>query len=327
MYVKNGKISENILFVLEHTELVGIIQLLSSLLLSNGQYKPKTENSTNNNVLPQTILSASVIGIKVMNNIARIDLKLFQGVLTSSYHQEQFYHICYYIISYSLDNLENCEDTKELLHETLLLMNYFCLNKPEFQEIFSRGEVTLLQRICALPFNYFCDKKTKDILFPTLICICYLNDRNLEILNKEITLEMFIIFLKEMIKLEPIIEEEEIEKVEDSMMDNDDIMELIKPESKELNIVSNSVNMLDNIKDIKDSHIITSTTHTVDSSKEVKEVKNHNLKRTMSFSSSASSTKSCHDMVTGNSDFVLLYHRFPRNLWEKALDYIANYGK
>ena len=131
VYIKNSKISENILFVLEHTELVGIIQLLTSLLLSNGNYKPKNENTTNTSTLPQTVLSASVIGIKIMNNIARIDLKLFQGILSSNYHQEQFYHICYYIISYSLDNLDTSEDIKELLHETLLLMNYFCLNQPQ----------------------------------------------------------------------------------------------------------------------------------------------------------------------------------------------------
>ena len=303
VYIKNSKISENILFVLEHTELIGIIQLLTSLLLSNGNYKPKTENSTNNYIIPQTVLSACVIGIKIMNNIARIDLKLFQGILSSNYYQEQFYHICSFIISYSLDYLDSSEDIKELLHETLLLIDYFCLNMPESQSIFGRGEITLLQKICALPFNYFCDKKTKDILFPTLISICYKNDRNLEILNKEITLEMLIIFLKEKIKLEPIIEEEDIEKIEENqMIGNEDIMDLIKPDSKEPFV--NGTNILAN----KEGKVPTMK------------------KRTMSFSSTAS-TNSCHDMVTGASDFVLLYHRFPRQLWEPAVEYFSSFGK
>ena len=43
--------------------------------------------------------------------------------------------------------------------------------------------------------------------------------------------------------------------------------------------------------------------------------------------STASSTKSCHDMVNGVSDFILLSHRFPHDQWEKALEYYSNYGK
>ena len=43
--------------------------------------------------------------------------------------------------------------------------------------------------------------------------------------------------------------------------------------------------------------------------------------------STTSSTKSCHDMITGNSDFVTLSHRFPIELWDKAQEYYANFGK
>ena len=43
--------------------------------------------------------------------------------------------------------------------------------------------------------------------------------------------------------------------------------------------------------------------------------------------STTSSAKSCHDMITGNSDFVTLSHRFPIELWNKAQEYYANFGK
>ena len=43
--------------------------------------------------------------------------------------------------------------------------------------------------------------------------------------------------------------------------------------------------------------------------------------------STTSSAKSCHDMITGNSDFVTLSHRFPVELWNKAQEYYANFGK
>ena len=43
--------------------------------------------------------------------------------------------------------------------------------------------------------------------------------------------------------------------------------------------------------------------------------------------STTSSAKSCHDMITGNSDFVTLSHRFPIELWDKAQEYYSNFGK
>jgi hypothetical protein len=78
VYVKNTKIPENIFFVLEYTELVGIIQLMTTLLLSNGPIKPKSEkDNTKSAVLPQTVVSATNLGVKVLNNIARLDLSIF----------------------------------------------------------------------------------------------------------------------------------------------------------------------------------------------------------------------------------------------------------
>ena len=42
--------------------------------------------------------------------------------------------------------------------------------------------------------------------------------------------------------------------------------------------------------------------------------------------SNASSTKSIHDMVNGVSDFIPLALRFPRKLWEKALEFYSKYN-
>jgi hypothetical protein len=74
--VKNSKISENILFIIEYTELIGILQLLATLLLSNGPIK--SAEGVKTPILPQTVVSASILGVKVLNNIARLDLQMFQ---------------------------------------------------------------------------------------------------------------------------------------------------------------------------------------------------------------------------------------------------------
>jgi hypothetical protein len=219
---------------------------------------------------------------------------------------DQLYHILNYIINYSLEYLDSSDDIKELLHETILMINYATLLNEKIQNILSRGETTLLQKICLLPFQYFCDKKLKDILFPSLVTISYRNDRNVEILNKEINLEMLTLFLKEKIQLEPIIEEEEMDKLDES---RDEISFNLVGISKE-QFSGGLPGMIGINTQTAESKLISGL-----------------KKRTMSFSSTASSTKSTHDMLTGVSDYILLYHRFPRNLWEKALEYYSSFIK
>lgn len=125
----------------------------------------------------------------------------------------------------------------------------------------------------------------------------YSNKRNLEILNKEINIEMLVIYLKEKIQLEPINEEEELDRLDESRDD---------------------ISLLSFNKDLQIKNLIGTSENIIPSDFK---------KRTMSISSSASSTKSCHDMITGVSDFILLYHRFPRNLWESALEFYTNFNQ
>ena len=82
---------------------------------------------------------------------------------------EQLYHLLNFILSYAETNIDINEDVKELLHETLIFIGYFTLLNPVNQTMLHRGENSILQKLCNLPFTYFFDKKLKDILFPTLI--------------------------------------------------------------------------------------------------------------------------------------------------------------
>ena len=289
VYVKHTKMNENILFMLEYSELIGLVHLLSVLLLSNGPIKPKEKVQ----IQSQTVISASLLAVKILNNICRIDLNLVQGIISSQLNQEQMQHVITYIINYSLEYMESSDDIKELLHELLLLISYLCLNNENFQNVVNKGEVTIIQHICSLPFSYFSDKQLKDVLFPTLITMTYSNERNTQILAKEINLEFIVMYLKEKIQLEPILEE-----------DVDDVSSSINNEGGSKNIIK-----------INKEQFLTGNT-------EKSEIK----PRGKAYST-ASSTKSCHDMVTGVSDFILLNHRFPFELWEKAQEYYTNFGK
>lgn len=109
--------------------------------------------------------------------------------------QEQLYHILNYILVYTVDTLDTQEDSKELLHETILLTGYLCLNNEKNQMILCKGENTLLQKLCNLPFTYFCDKKLKEILYPTLIQASYKNERSLAIMDQEISIVILVDYL------------------------------------------------------------------------------------------------------------------------------------
>lgn len=109
------------MFVIEHTDFIGAVQLLYTLLLSEGPIKPKSEKDNNKVVLPATVITASILAIKILNNIARIDLFMFQSVFESNLLQDQIYHIICYVINYSLDYIESSDEIKELLHEVYLL--------------------------------------------------------------------------------------------------------------------------------------------------------------------------------------------------------------
>ena len=295
VYVKQTKINQNILYVFEYSEIFGLIQLLSILLLSNGPLRPNEKVKIKQQ--QQIVISASLLAIKIINNICRIDLTLVQNIVAQSINQEQMQHVILYIICYSLEYLDTLDEIKELLHEVLLLTSYLSLQNERFQNLVSKGEMTIIQQICQLPFSYFSEKLLKDILFPTLISITYIHERNTKILSDEINLDLIVLYLKEKIQLEPIAEEE----------------------------ISECGSSVANESSVKQNLIKINRESFLSGNNEKTELMNSRNSRKEA--STTSSAKSCHDMITGNSDFVTLSYRFPIELWNKAQEYYANFGK
>lgn len=163
--------------------------------------------------MPQTFLSISIISIKVLNNSLRMDVKFVQQLLVKNeFLSDKLYHLLNYLLVYAQENYDKCEDTKELLHETLLFIGYFCVDNENTQAILTLGENTIMQKLCNLPFPYFTDKKLKEILFPTLIQASYMNERCVAIMNQEMAFEPLIKFLQDNMKEElPRIVEEEFD--------------------------------------------------------------------------------------------------------------------
>ena len=61
---------------------------------------------------------------------------------------------------------------------------------------------TILQQLCNLPFEYFSDSRLISVLYPTLICFCYGNEKNKCVLSTEVSTDLLTNFIEEEINEE-----------------------------------------------------------------------------------------------------------------------------
>jgi hypothetical protein len=112
----------------------GILPMITTVLLSRNQpFKPSTQSAPVQiaKILPQTILSLAIISIKIINNIFRMDYRFAQQMLADNDSQESLYHLFNYLLLYTVETYEQHEDSRELLHETLLMIGYSCIQNEK----------------------------------------------------------------------------------------------------------------------------------------------------------------------------------------------------
>jgi hypothetical protein len=186
-------LTENFLYLLQESELAGIPYLLLCLLLNENPAK-----RTAPKVIPQTLLAVTILSIRFLNNLARLHLPLLQEMLSNEEYYVNIYHLFDYILRYCSEHLESGpQDVRELLHEIILLIGYFVSLNSKNQNMMKLGETSIIQRLCSLPLAYFTDKKYINVLFPTLIAICYENCHNYSILQHEMSVDLLINYIKQ----------------------------------------------------------------------------------------------------------------------------------
>eukprot|EP00931_Biecheleriopsis_adriatica_P055247 TRINITY_DN3260_c0_g1_i1.p1 TRINITY_DN3260_c0_g1~~TRINITY_DN3260_c0_g1_i1.p1 ORF type:complete len:1491 (-),score=373.27 TRINITY_DN3260_c0_g1_i1:58-4530(-) len=198
-----------VLGMLQQTELFGIVSILVSILLSEGRLQKGAK-------LPQTVISLSVQAVRILNNIARTDLHTLQKTLgTGIGRQQELYHLLVSLLDYctarvpasvtkpsqSSASAGQAEES-DLLHETVILLGFYCLQAPHHQTILCYGEgQALLARLASLPLHYFMDDKGRAILFPTILAVCFKSEQNLEMLRNEMNLSLLQNFLSAQLAL------------------------------------------------------------------------------------------------------------------------------
>ena len=176
VFEKSNKISPNMYYLISKTKMLGIIPLVIEVLFEKA-IEPKE-------MFPKTILNLAYISLKLLNNMFRIDLRLWQDILLDLNLQEQFNKMLNFIIKYC-QFYEDQEEVQDILFEAILMIGYYALFNKAGQEMVRLGEHSILLKLWQLDITFFMERQKKEILFPTLISLSYKDLTNLEIIDNE----------------------------------------------------------------------------------------------------------------------------------------------
>ena len=168
--------------------------------------------------LPSSAVSTAILALKVLNNAARIDVKLLQTQLSSTGSDLETYHIIEHLLGHvagCIPRVPNAvndissngtlklraipwDASHELLAELMLLIGYLCYGNPKMQELVHWGHSpTPLQRICRMPFRLFIHPTDRDIILPTLLCCLDNCPTNRIIITTELDSSFLIQYIRE----------------------------------------------------------------------------------------------------------------------------------
>ncbi|XP_024389117.1 uncharacterized protein [Physcomitrium patens] len=184
-----------LLEAIEETGLVGLPSLLTAVLL---QANPRATPEQAATALPSNFEEVATSVLRVLNNVARLDLSLVQNMLALPDLRMEFFHLVSFLLSHCTCKWKSTTDqVAALLMETLLLLGYAALLHPGNQAVLRWGKSpTILHKMCDLPFAFFSDPKLTPILIGTLLSVCYGSERNREVVQQELSMDLLLGFLK-----------------------------------------------------------------------------------------------------------------------------------
>lgn len=185
-----------LLSALAETGLVTLPSLLTAVLLQANNNRSSSEQTLA--ILPSNFEEVATGVLKVLNNMARLDITLLQHMLSRSDLKMEFFHLISFLLSHCMNKWRVPNDQVGLLLlESLLLLGYFSLFHAGNQAVLRWGKSpTILHKVCDLPFVFFSDPELMPILAAALIAVCYGCDQNLSVVQQEISTDMLRCLLK-----------------------------------------------------------------------------------------------------------------------------------
>ncbi|XP_071715472.1 uncharacterized protein [Rutidosis leptorrhynchoides] len=184
-----------LLSAISETGLVCIPSLLTAVLL---QANNRLSSEQGSYVLPSNFEEVATGVLKVLNNLALIDVNFIQMMLARPDLKMEFFHLMSYLLSHCTTKWGSATDqTGLLLLESLLLLGYFAMFHPENQAVLRWGKSpTILHKVCDLPFVFFSDPDLMPVLAGTLVAACFGSEQNKAVVQQELSIEMLVSLLK-----------------------------------------------------------------------------------------------------------------------------------
>ncbi|XP_074304130.1 uncharacterized protein LOC141638681 [Silene latifolia] len=183
-----------ILSAISETGLVSLPSLLTAVLLQANN-KSFEQGSY---VLPSNFEEVATGVLKVLNNLALMDITFMQQILARLDLKMEFFHIMSFLLTHCTNSWKVASDQVGLLLlESLLLLGYFSLLHPGNQAVLRWGNSpTILHKVCDLPFAFFSDPELMPILAGTLVAACFGCEQNKDVVQQELSPDMILSLVK-----------------------------------------------------------------------------------------------------------------------------------
>ncbi|KAI5330191.1 hypothetical protein L3X38_029589 [Prunus dulcis] len=205
--VDNGAVQKNeiivsleqpvafLLTAVSETGLVSLPSLLTSVLL---QANNRLSSEQTSDVLPSNFEDVATGVLKVLNNLALLDLKFMQRTLARPDLKMEFFHLMSFLLSHCTSKWKVANDQVGfLLLESLLLLGHFALFHLGNQAVLRWGKSpTIIHKVCDLPFVFFSDPELMPVLAGTLVAACYGCEQNKGVVQQEISTDMLLSLLR-----------------------------------------------------------------------------------------------------------------------------------
>ncbi|KAK6920941.1 S phase cyclin A-associated protein in the endoplasmic reticulum, N-terminal [Dillenia turbinata] len=149
-------------------------------------------------VLPSNFEEVATGVLKVLNNLALMDINFLQSVLARPDLKMEFFHLTSFLLSHCTVKWKVASDQIGLLLlESLSLLGYFALFHPGNQAVLRWGKSpTILHKVCDLPFVFFSDTELMPLLGGTLVAACFGCEQNKGVVQHELSTDMLLSLLK-----------------------------------------------------------------------------------------------------------------------------------
>ncbi|KAL5987293.1 hypothetical protein ACLOJK_038457 [Asimina triloba] len=298
------------------TGLVSLPSLLTAVLL---QANNRLSSGQGSYVLPSNFEEVATGVLKVLNNLALLDITVLQRMLARPDLKMEFFHLMSFLLSHCTNKWKFATDQVGLLLlESLLLLGYFALFHSENQAVLRWGKSpTILHKVCDLPFVFFSDPELTPILAGTLVATCYGCEQNRDVVQQELSMDMLLSLLKSCRQGLITIQSESFQP------DNAGIDNLAEgnaqfPEMKKL---QGDFNMKSSRGNLRSSRVLSGKTGALGTNTRLSKVRNHR---------DGKGTKTCDDWAFKHnlpsaeaSSSFMLHCRLPSSFIDRAEEFFS----